>query len=85
MADVEEQENQVVPPHLRDPSHPGAARLGNGVGYLYPHDYPEGIVKQDYLPANVLNQSYYQPTDRGYEKEIRAYLKRVKQIRDAKE
>lgn len=77
LADVEEYENQAVPAHLRDPSHPGAARLGNGVGYLYPHDYPEGVVKQDYLPSNLLNKCYYQPTDRGYEQEIRAYLKWV--------
>lgn len=78
MADVENMENQIVPAHLRDSSHPGASRLGDGVGYLYPHNYPEGIVKQDYLPANLLSKYYYQPTDRGYEKEIRAYLERVK-------
>ncbi len=85
MADVQDLENQGVPAHLRDSSHPGAARLGDGVGYLYPHDYPEGIVKQDYLPANILNKSYYQPTGRGYEQEIRSYLKRAKQTEDTKE
>lgn len=85
MADVENLENRIVPAHLRDSSHPGAARLGDGVGYLYPHDYPEGIVKQDYLPANLLGKNYYQPTDRGYEGEIRSYLQRVKQIKDAQE
>lgn len=78
MADVEDRENQIVPAHLRDSSHPGASRLGDGVGYLYPHEYSEGIVKQDYLPANLLGKYYYQPTGRGYEKEIRAYLERVK-------
>lgn len=78
MADVQNLENQIVPAHLRDSSHPGASRLGDGVGYLYPHDYPDGIVKQDYLPINLLGKHYYQPTDRGYEKEIRAYLERVK-------
>ena len=85
MADVENLENQTVPAHLRDSSHPGAARLGDGVGYLYPHDYPEGFVRQDYLPANLLNKSYYSPTDRGYEAEIRSYLKQVKQTEDDKE
>lgn len=78
MADVENLENQMVPAHLRDSSHPGASRLGDGADYLYPHDYPEGIVKQDYLPANLSGKRYYQPTGRGYEKEIGAYLERVR-------
>ena len=46
-------------------------------GYLYPHDYPEGVVKQEYLPANVAKQKFYHPTNRGYEKEIIEYLKRI--------
>lgn len=75
ISDVQDFENQIVPAHLRDSSHPGASRLGDGVGYLYPHDYPGGIVQQDYLPANLSGKQYYQPTDRGYEQEIRAYLK----------
>jgi len=78
MADVQNLENRNVPAHLRDSSHPGAAKLGDGVGYLYPHNYPEGIVNQDYLPANLLGKYYYQPTERGYEKEIRTYLDRIK-------
>ncbi|NLY74264.1 MAG: replication-associated recombination protein A [Firmicutes bacterium] len=77
MAAVRDFENQAVPAHLRDSSHPGAARLGDGVGYLYPHDYPEGVVKQEYLPANVAKQKFYHPTNRGYEKEIIEYLKRI--------
>lgn len=76
-SDVQEIDNEIVPAHLRDSSHPGASRLGDGVGYLYPHDYPGGIVEQDYLPANLLGKQYYQPTDRGYEQEIRYYLKRA--------
>lgn len=78
ISDVQDLENKSVPAHLRDSSHPGAARLGDGVGYLYPHNYPGGIVKQDYLPTNLLGKNYYQPTDRGYEKEIRVYLERVR-------
>ncbi|MGE5580989.1 MAG: replication-associated recombination protein A, partial [Bacillota bacterium] len=44
MADVQNEENQLVPAHLRDSSHPGAGKLGDGVGYKYPHDYPGGFV-----------------------------------------
>jgi putative ATPase len=75
MADVQELENQTVPAHLRDSSHSGAAKLGDGVGYLYPHDYPAGYVEQQYLPGNLGGKQYYQPTPRGYEASILEYLR----------
>ncbi len=53
-----------VPDHLRDSHYSGAARLGRGEGYLYPHDFPGGYVPQDYLGAD---KKYYNPTDRGHE------------------
>ena len=79
MADVQRLENQVVPVHLRDTSHPGAAKLGDGIGYLYPHDYPDGYIPQTYLPANLEGKQYYQPTDRGYEAQITSYLEQLNQ------
>ncbi|MBK9128916.1 MAG: replication-associated recombination protein A [Phycisphaerales bacterium] len=60
-----------VPPHLRDRSYAGAARLGRGEGYLYPHDYPGAFVEQDYLGAH---KRYYNPTDRGEEAGLAARL-----------
>jgi putative ATPase len=77
MADVRQLENQPVPSHLRDSSHPGAKKLGDGVGYQYPHDYPDAYVAQDYLPANLKGQVYYQPSDRGHEQKIQEYLQRI--------
>lgn len=74
MRDVQELENQAVPVHLRDSSHPGAAKLGDGVGYLYPHDYSDGFVVQQYAPANLTDKQYYQPSGRGYEAVILKYL-----------
>jgi len=53
-----------VPPHLRDASYGGAARLGRGAGYKYPHDDPSGYVPQDYLGVA---RTYYNPTERGQE------------------
>jgi putative ATPase len=76
MADVQKLENQAVPAHLRDASHFGAARLGDGVGYLYPHDYPDGYVAQTYLPGNLAGRQYFRPTPRGYEASIGEYLRR---------
>jgi putative ATPase len=76
MADVQQLENQAVPVHLRDSSHSGAKRLGDGAGYLYPHDYPGGYVPQAYLPANLTGKQYYRPVARGYEAVINDYLRR---------
>jgi putative ATPase len=78
MAAVQELENQAVPAHLRDSSHSGAARLGDGVGYLYPHDYSGGYVGQQYLPENLRGKHYYRPTDYGYEAVITEYLARIR-------
>jgi putative ATPase len=67
-ADVRELRSPAVPSHLRDTSYPGAARLGHGEGYLYPHDHPGHWVAQQYLPEG-LRTPYYQPSDQGWEGE----------------
>ncbi len=54
-----------VPPSLRDGHYAGAKNLGHGKGYLYPHDFPNGYVRQQYLTEP---RSYYIPTDHGSEK-----------------
>ncbi len=57
----------AVPAHLRDAHYAGAARLGHGDGYVYPHDLPEGIVAQRYAPDVVTGRTYYEPTSHGME------------------
>jgi putative ATPase len=57
----------MVPAHLRDAHYPGAARLGHGRGYEYPHDFAEGIVAQQYAPDQVTGRRYYEPTRHGAE------------------
>ena len=56
-----------VPPHLRDAHYRGAADLGHGRAYAYPHDDPEGVVAQQYAPDVVLGREYYRPTEHGAE------------------
>jgi putative ATPase len=56
-----------VPVHLRDPHYPGAAELGNGDTYRYPHDDPRGWVEQEYRPAGVADHVYYEPSPHGSE------------------
>ncbi|MBE3573892.1 MAG: replication-associated recombination protein A [Firmicutes bacterium] len=64
-----------VPRHLRDASYAGAARLGHGQGYRYPHDYPGHWVEQQYLPEGLDGRRFYQPSTSGFEKEIARRLK----------
>ncbi len=56
-----------VPSHLRDGHYPGAATLGHGTGYAYPHDLPGGVAAQQYLPDELVDRVYYQPTRHGAE------------------
>ncbi len=60
-----------VPAHLRDAHYQGAASLGHGVGYEYPHDDPRGWVPQQYLPDALLGRVWYQPSPHGFEQEVR--------------
>ncbi|KUP07309.1 recombinase RarA [Bacillus coahuilensis m2-6] len=58
-----------VPKHLKDAHYKGASELGRGIEYLYPHDYENGWVKQQYLPDRIKNSTYYEPKQTGkYEK-----------------
>ena len=67
-----------VPPHLRGTGYPGAAKLGHGKGYRYPHDFPDGWVEQPYVPDELAERlrasPYYEPTDRGAEEAIKKRL-----------
>jgi putative ATPase len=59
--------SEPVPLHLRDAHYPGAARLGHGKGYKYPHDYPGHAVDQEYRPARFQGKRYYEPSGEGEE------------------
>lgn len=67
----------TVPPHLQDSHYKGAAKLGHGIGYQYAHDYPNHYVEQQYLPDEIKGEVFYQPTENGYEKNIREYFKKI--------
>jgi len=76
--DVRSGRSGPVPAHLRDTSYRGAARLGHGKGYLYPHDFAEGIVGQQYIPEAAAGRRYYEPSRHGAEAR---YADRVQRIR----
>jgi putative ATPase len=74
--DVKSQPTISVPKHLKDSHYAAAKKMGYGVDYLYPHNFNEGFVPQDYLPAGV-KKEYYQPKEAGYEKNIKSYLQKL--------
>ena len=61
LADVRIGKGGAVPSHLRDGHYSGANTLGRGIGYKYPHDYPNHFVKQDYLPEPIRHKQYFTP------------------------
>jgi putative ATPase len=70
-----------VPKHLRNAPTDLAKDLGYGKDYLYPHNFGEGQVAQEYLPKELKGSKFYQPKDIGYEKKIRARLKEWERVK----
>ena len=69
ISDVQDLPAGRVPAHLRDSHYPGAAKLGHGEGYQYPHDHPEGWVEQEHRPTELAGRRYWEPTGRGEDTE----------------
>ena len=67
VADVRRGRVGAVPPWLRDAHYPGAAALGHGTDYVYPHDVAGGVAAQRYLPDDLAGARYYRPTAHGAE------------------
>ena len=78
--DVAATRNDPVPMHLRNAPTGLMRQMGYGRGYRYAHDYGEGIVGQQNLPENLGSRTYYEPTDRGFERELAARLERIRHI-----
>ena len=69
----------TVPVHLQDSHYKGAAKMGHGAGYKYAHDYPNHYVEQQYMPSELKGRVFYNPTENGYEQNIRDYFKKIKE------
>jgi putative ATPase len=67
-----------VPAHLRDSHYPGAQRVGHGRGYLYPHDYESGVVRQQYAPDSLAGRRYYEPSRHGAEARLAERAERIR-------
>lgn len=70
MSTMEEIKSAEVPLHLRDAHYKGAEKLGH-IGYKYPHNFPNHYVKQQYLPDEIADRTFYRATEQGNESKIR--------------
>jgi putative ATPase len=78
-ADARDLPRGEVPAHLRDAHYKGAAAIGHGEGYRYPHDDPRGWVDQGYLPAELQGHVYYEPSGHGHEAAVADRLRAWRQ------
>lgn len=83
LGDLRQGKCPPVPRHLRDAHYPGAKSLGHGSGYLYAHDFPFHIAPQRYLPEEMGQTTYYEPTEIGFESQIKDRLRKVRDITDS--
>jgi putative ATPase len=79
VSDVRLQKTIAVPKHLKDSHYRSAKKLGFGTDYKYPHDFKDGFVPQEYLPA-ALKKRYYNPKEVGCEKNIKRYLQKLETL-----
>ncbi|MCZ1073366.1 replication-associated recombination protein A [Rhodococcus ruber] len=80
IADVKAGRSGSVPAHLRDGHYAGAQKLGNAVGYRYPHDHPDGVLAQQYAPDELVGVDYYTPTGHGAERELAQRVPKLRRI-----
>jgi len=79
MADVEAGKAGDIPAHLKDAHYAGAAKLGRGLTYRYPHDFKNHYTPQQYLPDTLKDRQYYKPGDSKSEQQSTAYWRKVKE------
>ena len=70
ISDVRHKDCGQVPEHLKDSHYSGASKLGHGKAYKYAHNYPNGYVKQQYLPTPLVDATYYKGIKRGSEEQL---------------
>ncbi len=79
MQDIASKDTGSIPSHLQDSHYGGAEKLNHGVGYKYPHSYPDHYVKQQYLPDKIKNTVYYEYGDNKMEKITKEYWEKIKE------
>ena len=75
---------EPVPLHLRNAPTRLMKELDYGRGYQYAHDAPDAITAMTSLPESLASRRYYQPTERGFEKEVKRRLDGWAEIKRAR-
>ncbi len=78
MSDLSNVDTGEIPAHLKDAHYGGAAKLGHGLTYQYPHSFKNHYIEQQYLPDNIKNKKYYEFGDNKTEKAAFKYWEAVK-------
>lgn len=76
--DLDSIDTGEIPNHLKDAHYAGAEKLGRGLEYKYPHDYPNNYVKQQYLPHEIKDKKYYEPGKNKNELSFEQYWSNLK-------
>ena len=79
MADIETKDVGDIPKHLKDSHYQGAKMFGNGVSYKYPHAFENHYVKQQYMPDEMKDVTYYEYGDNKTEQMTKAYWNKIKE------
>ena len=81
LSDIRNKKIGSIPTNLKDAHYSGAKKLGHGVNYLYPHDYQNDWVAQQYLPDNLTKASYFQPKGNSkVEQRYKTVYQKLKQM-----
>ena len=78
LSDFKNTDTGDIPKHLKDSHYKGAAKLGNGLTYQYPHNFPNHYISQQYLPDNIKNRVYYEYGENKTEQAAKEYWDKVK-------
>jgi putative ATPase len=78
MSFIQSEKDVPIPNHLKDAHYKASKNLGRGENYLYPHNYKNNYVEQQYLPDQLKNVTFYTPSENGYEKQIKEYCSSIK-------
>ena len=76
--DLDNIETGEIPNHLKDAHYAGAAKLGRGVEYKYPHNYLNNYIKQQYLPDAIKDKKYYKAGNNKNEMAYEQYWNNLK-------
>lgn len=81
--EIEKSGPQPVPLHLRNAPTKLMREMDYGKGYIYPHDYPDNRIRQEYLPEKIRGRIFYRPSDNAFEKEIKRRMAEKKKPGDS--